>query len=42
MASTLTVKDMNQEIVRDCMKGLGPVKQKCSLPENRPELSHSQ
>ena len=25
MASTLTVKDMNQEIVRDCMKGLGPV-----------------
>ena len=25
MASTITVRDMNQEIVRSCMKGLGPV-----------------
>lgn len=42
MASTLTVKDMNQEIVRDCMKGLGPVSKSVLYPENRPELSHSQ
>ena len=25
MASTITVRDMNQEIVRSCMEGLGPV-----------------
>lgn len=25
MASTITVRDMNQEIVRSCMKGMGPV-----------------